>query len=397
MNLAHKILLTGLAIIIAAASALGGEFTLDLTAESRFFANRSPYAGPSQMAGSFSALGEYYHVWPGRSEQFAATLFARVDLYDSHRSHFDARELFWQKQFANWELNIGLRRVFWGVTESVHLVDVINQTDLVENIDGEDKLGQPMIQAVWLSRWGTFSAFWMPYFRERTFAGTHGRLRPAFKVNTDLVVYESGAGQWHQDWALHWMHTLGLADIGLSYFSGTDRQPQFVPILTSDGQVELAPRYNQLNQLGLDLLLVYGGWLWKLEAVSRESRNQHSTAFVAGFEYTLVGLLGSQWDLGLLGEYLYDDRGAMATPFEHDVFVGGRLALNDIGGTAILVGMIVDTYHGSKVTIVEASRRLTDWWSVEAEVRAFSDGNRGELMYDLRQDDFLQIRITRHI
>ena len=41
----------------------------------------------------------------------------------------------------DWSLSIGLGKVFWGVTEFNHLVDVINQTDLVEGIDGEAKLG----------------------------------------------------------------------------------------------------------------------------------------------------------------------------------------------------------------------------------------------------------------
>ena len=42
-------------------------------------------------------------------------------------------------------MRLGLRKVYWGVTESQHLVDVINQTEGVENLDGEDKLGQPML------------------------------------------------------------------------------------------------------------------------------------------------------------------------------------------------------------------------------------------------------------
>ncbi|MDD7885073.1 hypothetical protein [Flavivirga sp. 57AJ16] len=35
------------------------------------------------------------------------------------------------------------------MTESNHLVDIINQTDAVETFDGEEKLGQPMVQLSW--------------------------------------------------------------------------------------------------------------------------------------------------------------------------------------------------------------------------------------------------------
>ena len=68
--------------------------------------------------------------------------------------------------------------MFWGVTELRHLVDIINQTDLVENLDGEQKLGQPMVQLTLLKDWGTLDFFAMPYFRERTFTGPDGRPRP---------------------------------------------------------------------------------------------------------------------------------------------------------------------------------------------------------------------------
>ena len=44
----------------------------------------------------------------------------------------------------------GVRRVFWGVAESNHLVDVINQTDAIENPDQEDKLGQPMLNLAYV-------------------------------------------------------------------------------------------------------------------------------------------------------------------------------------------------------------------------------------------------------
>jgi len=42
-------------------------------------------------------------------------------------------------------LLVGINSVFWRVVESNHLVDILNQTDLIEDIDGEEKLGQPMI------------------------------------------------------------------------------------------------------------------------------------------------------------------------------------------------------------------------------------------------------------
>ena len=79
--------------------------------------------------------------------------------------------------FGDWELRLGIGKVFWGVTESRHLVDTINQSDGVEDIDGEAKLAQPMATLSWIRDWGVVELLVLPYFRERTFAGVEGRPR----------------------------------------------------------------------------------------------------------------------------------------------------------------------------------------------------------------------------
>ena len=96
----------------------------------------------------------------------------------------------------------GIGKVFWGVTESQHLVDVINQTDLVENMDGEEKLGQPMINFALVRDWGTVDFFLLPGSRERTFPEAEGRLRTTPRVDVEQAVYESSRGKRHIDEAI---------------------------------------------------------------------------------------------------------------------------------------------------------------------------------------------------
>ncbi len=386
------------ASIIPADQVASEEITYDFSVETRLFPGSSAYNVDDKLFGSISAELEYYHDWTDRNVQLVIVPFVRLDANDSKRSHFDWRELFWQKRFSDWDFNIGFRKVFWGQTEGLHLVDIINQTDWIENIDGEDKLGQPMLQTTWLSNFGTFDFFWLPYFRERTFAGVDGRLRPSLPINTDKALYESDAREWHQDWAVRWYHTIGQYDIGLSFFSGTERQPLFQPLFKPGNQIELAPYYYQTKRLGLDLLYVSGGWIWKLEALSIDaSFDDRKHAFTGGFEYTLVGVSGSQYDLGLLIEYMYDDRGSSFTPFEHDLLVGGRLVFNNVSGTDILGGLIIDTKIGSVLAFVEMGTRLSDWWSLDIEFRGFFNQTSRELLYDLRDDDFFEFQLTRHM
>ena len=107
---------------------------------------------------------------------FTTQLFVREDSMDDERSHADIRELSWLYYSDDWELRLGISKVFWGVAESQHLVDIINQTDAVENVDGEDKLGQPMINLTLIRDWGNVDLFVLPYLRERTFTGVNGLL-----------------------------------------------------------------------------------------------------------------------------------------------------------------------------------------------------------------------------
>jgi hypothetical protein len=295
-------------VLLLSIPAAAGEWSGYIATESRLFP-QAPLNPMQRGSGlSFALQPEYYHQWTGGTHSLLFVPFFRYDPYDNSRTHWDLRELYWQWVGRNWELRVGFARVFWGLTESQHLVDVINQSDQVENLNGEQKLGQPMINFVWIRPWGTLHFFLLTGFRERTFPGPEGRLRFPFPVDPERAVYESAAGNQHIDWAIRWVHTIGAFDIGLSHFSGTAREPRFVPLMNQAGETVLIPHYDLMNQTGLDLQYITGNWLWKLEAISRSSRGERFNAFVLGFEYTFWNVKNSGIDIGLLAEYLYDDR-----------------------------------------------------------------------------------------
>ena len=76
--------------------------------------------------------------------------------------------------------------------------------------------------------------------------------------------------------------------------------------------------------------------------------------------------------------------------------VGLRLSLNDIPSTEVLVGVIADR-DGSGVTWnLEASRRIGENWTIDAEARAFSHISSSDPLYSYRDDDYLQIALERH-
>ncbi|MFQ5571746.1 MAG: outer membrane protein [Rhodothermales bacterium] len=377
------------------------------------------------MSGSISIQGQFYPFAPIHDEQerqvvsVAAEVgytrewasgaritvkpFFRYDSADEARTHFDLREAVWLLPRDDWELRLGVDKVFWGVTESVHLVDIVNQTDLIENPDGEDKLGQPMVYFTSARDWGTIDLFVLPYFRERTFPGPAGRLRRALVVDTDQTRFESRAERLHLDIAARYSHTIGALDFGLSYFGGTSRDPSFLAGVDETSTPVLVPLYQQIDQVSLDAQITRGAWLLKLEGLYRTGqddrlgREDAYVASVAGFEYTFFGLGGSKMDLGVLAEHLFDDRSDRAlTPFENDVFFGLRLAANDVAGTQVLAGLIQDLDTPARNFFLEASRRLTDSWTVDVEARFFTAARPDDLLFDLRRDDLIQLEFTYH-
>lgn len=384
--------------LLGLANAAAAEFEVSghWAAETRIFFERPRFSSQSDASGSLSVKPEFYAEWADGYQSFLFVPFARIDHKDSRRTHADIRELTYVKAARAWELRAGIRKVFWGVAESNHLVDIINQTDLVENLDTEDKLGQPMLNFALIQDWGTVDLFVLPGFRERTFPGREGRFQFPLRVDTSAVDYESAAQDKHVDFAARYSHAIGLFDLGIYHFWGTSRDPRLRPQLTRPGEPVLAPVYDIIHQTGTDVQATIDNWLLKFEALRREGQGETFAAAVGGFEYTFVGVLGSTMDVGVLGEYHFDDRRQRATtPFNHDVFVGSRVAVNDAADTQFLGGLVSDLNGTGHFLNVEASRRFGDFWKVEIEVRLLVDVDKADPLRALHRDDYVQLELLR--
>ncbi|MCD6388437.1 MAG: hypothetical protein J7L69_03410, partial [Desulfobulbaceae bacterium] len=194
----HLLFFLFCSIILMPETLAAAEFTSDVTVEGRGFFHSPAYPKQRRNNCSLAVNAELYHEFPSGSSFIIAPFF-RLDSADDERTHADVREANFLYLAESWEMRMGVGKVFWGATEFVHLVDIINQTDLVEALDGEEKLGQPMIQLSIPRDWGTVDTFILPWFRERTYPGKKGRLRFPLEVDTDKVKYESGSEENHLD------------------------------------------------------------------------------------------------------------------------------------------------------------------------------------------------------
>ena len=375
------------------------EYSGFIEGEARVFPQEGLSSEQDNYDISFAAKPEFYLEWGDYS--VLAIPFFRVDKQDSERTHADIREFILQALGDDWEFRIGVGKVFWGVTETRHVVDIINQTDLVEDPDEEEKLGQPMLNLALFRDWGAWNFFVLPGFRERTFPGEFGRPRTIPRPDPERsAIFESDLEQAHVDFAVRYTNTFGNWDVGLSHFYGTTRDPVFVPDVNRDGELILIPRYDIIHQTGLDVQYVVGSTAWKGESFLRQGQGRDFFALAAGFEHTLTGIFDTDIDLGLLAEYLYESRSCCTedgtvffNPLEDDIMVGVRVALNDPQGTDGLVTMVFDRDSSAKVLRVEASRRIGDRIRLEIEGSVFIEIPDEDPLFTVRKDSFLQVKL----
>ncbi|WOH38462.1 hypothetical protein RI844_04360 [Thalassotalea fonticola] len=379
-----------------AASADDFELSGKIGFEQRYFAEQGQYDGQLEHSqASIFVEPELYWGWNEGSDTLTFKPFYRQDEYDDERSHADIRELSYIHASDNWELRAGIRKEFWGVTEFQHLVDVINQTDGVEDTDGEDKLGQLMLNLSLVKDWGIIDMYLLPGFRERTFVGQESRLRGPVTVDNHNIRYESSAEDNHLDVAMRWSHTIGAFDLGSYWFHGTNREPILTPV-TEGNKVVLNQYYNQMDQFGVDLQATINDWLWKFETIYRTTDDDDFWATQAGFEYTFIGVFDSNADVGLLTEYGWDSRGegdenSPGANIQDDIFLGSRLAFNDMQSSEMLIGFGADLEHNAFSFLIEGNRRFGENVKISLDLRLLQSTNSTDQLYVIKDDDHIQL------
>jgi hypothetical protein len=387
-----------LAFAPVAASGQTASLRAEMGGSARVFPDAPRFAGQasSRVSPSVVFAPEFVLASNGGAWSLVGEGFVRLDAHDGNRSHGDVRELGLAYLGASFTAFVGVGQVFWGVTEVRHLVDIVNQVDAVEDLDGEDKLGQPMVTVTLEGEWGALDLHYLPYFRARTFPANDARLRGSLPTE-EGAGYGSGQGKWRPGFAARGFRTLGAVDLGISVFRGTSREPRFSIAGENVGAPVLQSYYDVIDQVGVDAQWTGERTLLKLEAVTRGGQGARLYALSGGVEHTVYQILGSDDDLGLLGEVMLDSRGEAAPPtlFERDLFVGGRWALNDAWDTSILGGPLVDLATGELVVLLEAQRRIGSVWRLSADARLFGNTEPGSVAHGIRNDSFVSVSLTR--
>lgn len=343
-----------LAALLGAVTASGeGVWSGSAGVELRAFPSAPESPAPGYTTdGALVVDMSYYRDFKDGAARVVVHPFLRIDQHDAKRTRIDLRDLYYERIFERWEWRAGVRTLRWGVAESYSPVDILNQSDMAASPDGAEKLGQPMVEAAYIAPWGTVQTFLLPYARERPFPGEEGRPATRRPIDTNDARYESSAEAWHPGAAIRYSRSAGPWDIGLSHFHGTAREPRLEKRYRPLRGTKDIPVYEIIDQTAVDLQFTRGVWIGRLEAIRRSGQGETFHAAVVGAEYSFRGV-------GLIAEWLYDERGdEAATPFENDIYLGMRAFLSDERATEIRFGATIDPSDGATRLALAAGRSL---------------------------------------
>ena len=98
------------------------DFRGNVSLQGRAFLSEPLFPNQEDFNLSVAAQPEWNWQWNDRRDSFTLELFGRWDQNDDERTHGDIRQAAWIHVGDTIEARIGVRRVFWGVTEFQHLV-----------------------------------------------------------------------------------------------------------------------------------------------------------------------------------------------------------------------------------------------------------------------------------
>ena len=317
--------------------------------------------------------------------QLEYEIIIRKSLNDSGKDIVEPRQLFLSKTFGDIDVYLGYRHTFWGVAESRNLVDLINQQDMAAGISPDNKLGAPSISIETYLGSGELQYWYISRFRERTFNDTNAH--PGFGMPVSSAQFAHAKGSEASDQALRYANSIGDIDYALSIFDGTAREPLF--IVQELDPPTIAPYYERMRSVGLELQYTGESILYKFEGLTGTQSGKDFDAVVLGTEKTVYTIFETQWDMGVLFEYQYDDR--VQALIDRMIVSGVRLTANDEFDTNFLILYTVDDAFSQSLFGLEASRRLRNGMTLDINYLLYQSDIQNLPFYSLVDDSELSL------
>jgi hypothetical protein len=135
--------------------------------------------------------------------------------------------------------------------------------------------------------------------------------------------------------------------------------------------------------------------LLKFEAIYRDAPQESFFSGATGFEYTFFDIRGSGVDLGIISEYLFDQRALIVATDDDDddISLGLRIGLNDINSTELVAAVAQDVDDRSRYFYLEASRRIGNAFKASIEARGVSNVAADNPLRIYENENYLQFEL----
>ena len=115
--------LTGAVLALVSIPGSAAEWSGNVEAQWRVFTESAQNSTQPNSNLSVSGETEFYHELGDGDNTVLVTPFVRVDENDEERTHADLREAAWFAYADEFELRVGISKVFWGVTADPDVID----------------------------------------------------------------------------------------------------------------------------------------------------------------------------------------------------------------------------------------------------------------------------------
>lgn len=396
MGKSNVFILSVFSMITLCSLANGATFKGEIEGRYDYYAKDSLFNEQSDRREQYSlATALDYNGQISRDIDITMSVFGRYHPEADKYWRGDVRELRLSYYASQLEVSGGMLMERWGVLEAFSPVDILNPRDRVEDFQGDVKLGIPGGRLSWLLDSGRVDVWLLPYSREERLAEGKDRFRTSAIMLSDAE-FENGQNKLSS--AVRVSQILETMEFAVSYYNGHARSPYFVPNLDGVGNViALQPNYARIEQAGFELLWVRGQILVKLESIYRSTGDDDFTGLGIGLEREFPRIGSAKNSLTLYGEYYYDgresDRISPLTPFQNDVFLGFRLALNDLRSTEYELRFTRDLDYDSTFWDVRAKTRIKQQWFIEASLYKFVHVDADPALRSFTSDSRLAVNV----
>lgn len=359
--------------------------TYDIAVTARHFFNDSNRIDDVSLY-SFSKGVELKTDASGSVSEFKwrLSVYASFDDKDEDRRYADFREATLTYDWHELSFTAGFTRMFWGVSESINVVNVINQADIRDNINGKEKMGQQHFSVQYNGDASELQVVYMPVFREQVFG-----LRPSFLLPiSDRAKYEDG----HKEggWAARFKQYGDQSEWAIGYFSGTRRIPNLV---ISSATQTVTMFHPQTTNILFDGIYLGDTFSPKLELKLGRELGKHFYSANIGIEYPVYPDMWNLNELTFVAEYLKDSRGLEAeTIGQDDLFVGAKGVVGTQSEFRLLFGHDLET--SSHYFELSGQYRFNDYARLTFQAVGGIDVTKNDrLLYPLENEKYTTIKI----